>query len=153
MLFLLRQFKIRRNILQHAFSASPKRVIECKDASSSSRNKPMCQEEEENCPECPPELCCDEIPCRDGGQNYRIYRAITLFVLIPAILINTVIQYKSAVARHNECEERPEFVAYDHLRIRTKKFPWGDGNHTLFHNPRVNALPNGYEDENEEEDE
>lgn len=66
---------------------------------------------------------------------------MTLFIACPLIVIGSIDNF-----RKREHHERPEFVAYDFLRIRTKKFPWGDGNHTLFHNPRTNALPTGYEE-------
>uniref|UniRef100_A0A1B6LRC7 Cytochrome c oxidase polypeptide VIa n=1 Tax=Graphocephala atropunctata TaxID=36148 RepID=A0A1B6LRC7_9HEMI len=105
-------------------------------------------------PDCCEDPCCDDPPLSepdpDHGHSYKVYRAISLFVCVPLIMMMTALQYKNHFAAKTECEERPEFIPYDHMRIRSKRFPWGEGNKSLFHNPHVNALPNGYEDENEE---
>ena len=34
--------------------------------------------------------------------------------------------------------------------LLVQKFPWGDGNHSFIHNPHVNALPQGYEEIDED---
>ncbi|KYN45142.1 Cytochrome c oxidase subunit 6A1, mitochondrial [Trachymyrmex septentrionalis] len=77
-------------------------------------------------------------------QTQLMWKRLSYFVGFPVILLAMVNSYLNHQAHHND--ERPEFVAYPHLRIRTKKFPWGDGNHSLFHNPKMNALPDGYEE-------
>jgi len=81
-----------------------------------------------------------------GAQHdpnaWKWWKNVFFFVGVPAIVMGTVNAF--VLADPSELEP-PPFVEYDHLRIRTKKFPWGDGNHSLIHNPHTNALPDGFE--------
>ena len=79
-----------------------------------------------------------------AGKTYLIWRRLSYFVVIPALtwcLYNTY-----QMEKEHSTHPRQGFEPYEHLRIRKKPFPWGDGNHSLFHNSEVNALPEGYED-------
>lgn len=76
--------------------------------------------------------------------NPELWRRIFYFVCCPAIVLSMINTFL-AEKEHWEHYKRPEFKPYEYLRIRTKKFPWGDGNHGLFHNPLVNPLFDGWE--------
>ncbi|XP_064460874.1 cytochrome c oxidase subunit 6A2, mitochondrial-like [Ornithodoros turicata] len=75
----------------------------------------------------------------------KLWKQLTFFVAIPACALCAVNAYLDE-KEHHAHYHRPEYVPYDYLCVRTKKFPWGDGNHGLFHNPKVNAIPGGYEE-------
>lgn len=78
--------------------------------------------------------------------NPEFWKKVFYFVSCPAIalgLVNTYFLEKE----HYEHYHREKFIPYEHLRIRRKRFPWGDGNHSLFHNPKTNPLPEGWEDD------
>ena len=83
-----------------------------------------------------------------GDDGWKMWRNLTLFVAFPVIILANINAFLPPADGH-EVKVRPDFVPYEYLRIRTKKFPWGDGTKSLIHNPHVNALPNGYEDEQE----
>merc|ERR1712189_91571 len=70
-----------------------------------------------------------------GWQKWR-----TAFFLgaIPCII---AAHFSAFVFVDADAHKRPEFKPYEYMRTRNKKFPWGDGNHTLLHNPHTNALP------------
>jgi len=76
-----------------------------------------------------------------GG--YKVWKRLSFFVAVPAVGLCML----NAYLKHQEEHDKPrqEFVKYDYLRRREKRFPWGEGQKSLFHNPHVNALPDGYE--------
>merc|ERR1711893_236648 len=82
----------------------------------------------------------------DHGGGARLWKILSFTVALPGVLV-CYINAEIKEAEHHEHYERPEFVEYDHLRIRNKAFPWGDGKKSLFHNPKMNALPDGWEEE------
>lgn len=77
----------------------------------------------------------------EGG--YKMWKNLSFFVAFPAIGLCMANCYMEHQKEHHG---HPEFVAYEHLRVRNKRFPWGEGQKSLFHNPHVNALPSGYEE-------
>merc|ERR1711976_400681 len=74
-----------------------------------------------------------------------MWKKLSIFVALPVIVLANINAFAPAPEGPEDPHAPPPFVAYEYLRIRTKKFPWGDGNHSLFHNSHLNALPDVYE--------
>lgn len=79
---------------------------------------------------------------KPGG--YKLYKYLTAFVCLPGIALVGVNTYMAHQEEHHMA--RPEYIPYDYLCVRNKRFPWGDGSRSLFHNPKKNALKEGYEE-------
>lgn len=114
-------------------------------------------------PQCPPcnaaiqKASADaakEKPKKGGGSSghkpggHKLYKKLTVFVCFPMIAAMAVNAYLGMAEEHEH--PRPDHVAYDYLCIRNKRFPWGDGTKTLYHNPKRNALKDGYEDDGDD---
>ncbi|CAG9783071.1 unnamed protein product [Diatraea saccharalis] len=70
-----------------------------------------------------------------GKDTWKKYKFFALGILIPIIIIKS---FKNLTDEH---EHKKVCRDYEYMRIRTKRFPWGDGVKSLFHNPHVNHLP------------
>ncbi|CAJ1068126.1 cytochrome c oxidase subunit 6A%2C mitochondrial [Xyrichtys novacula] len=81
-----------------------------------------------------------------GEQAAKTWKILSFVVALPGVAVCMLNMY---LKEQSHTHEQPEFVPYSHLRIRSKRFPWGDGSKSLFHNPHVNALPDGYEGHDE----
>ncbi|KAL3274288.1 hypothetical protein HHI36_015693 [Cryptolaemus montrouzieri] len=84
-------------------------------------------------------------PPQPSSGHYKPYKYTFLGVAIPAIIALSLFNYRE-YEHQKKCYRRPPFVKYPYLYRRTKRFPWGDGNKSFFHNKEKNALPDGYED-------
>eukprot|EP01135_Chromosphaera_perkinsii_P004383 Nk52_evm34s279 gene=Nk52_evmTU34s279 len=72
-----------------------------------------------------------EAESKHAAGTYGTWRTIS-YVCVPTILATAYIAF-SGEHDHHMNPEMP------HLRIRSKPFPWGDGDKSLFHNPHVNT--------------
>ncbi|XGW16018.1 hypothetical protein V3C99_001456 [Haemonchus contortus] len=85
-------------------------------------------------------------PPRRAESSRRKYKNIFVFVSIPCLAIAMYAAYIDYIARKER--DRPKYIPYAYLNVRKRPFPWGDGNHSLFHNPREQYVPGvGFEED------
>lgn len=63
------------------------------------------------------------------------YKLIFFLLCVPLIIAQMFRAFGHEMPPKDECRE------YEYMRRRTKRFPWGDGNKSLFHNDHANSLP------------
>lgn len=73
-------------------------------------------------------------------------KLLQLVTAISAIVLIGISYYVYTTVEESDKQPRPPFIDVPYMRRITKPFPWGDGEHTLFHNPVRNPIsPHGYE--------
>ncbi|KAI1483430.1 hypothetical protein K445DRAFT_318126 [Daldinia sp. EC12] len=76
-----------------------------------------------------------------AAATTELWRKISIYVVIPSLVLAAANAYKLWNEHWEHWEHLPpleERVEYPYQNIRTKNFPWGDGDKTLFWNDKVN---------------
>ncbi|KAI1211924.1 mitochondrial cytochrome c oxidase subunit VIa [Annulohypoxylon truncatum] len=76
-----------------------------------------------------------------ASATTELWRKISIYAVIPALVLASVNAYNLWNEHWEHWSHMPpleERVEYPYQNIRTKNFPWGDGDKTLFWNNNVN---------------
>lgn len=76
-----------------------------------------------------------------AAKSSDTWRKLSIYVCIPALILAQLNAYNLWNEHWEHWEHLPpleERTEYAYQNIRTKNFPWGDGDKTLFWNPKVN---------------
>ncbi|KAL5273240.1 hypothetical protein ACFFRR_000169 [Megaselia abdita] len=88
-------------------------------------------------------------PVSSHGGKMRLFRLLSVLAFFG--VGGTAYYVLDQIQNHPH--ERAPFKKYSYLYKRDKPFPWGDHNKSFFHNHKYNALPEGYEEIEEESEE
>ncbi|XP_012176274.2 uncharacterized protein LOC100644753 isoform X2 [Bombus terrestris] len=115
------------------------------DAEECPKSSRKCQlPVEDDCEEHSPFPCPDvKDYCPTVAYEEKLLQLVTA---IGAIVLIGISCYVYTKVEESDKQPRPVFIDVPYMRRITKPFPWGDGEHTLFHNPGRNPIsPHGYE--------
>merc|ERR1711881_807675 len=98
------------------------------------------------------QLSLTRVPARSMGagatkKSKDMWKMLSYTAVPLAVLGTALFVYKREQA-HLAHYTRPEHKEYPWMWIRNKKYPWGDGYHSFFHNSHVNGVyGKGYEED------
>jgi len=76
-----------------------------------------------------------------AASTSDLWRKLSIYVVIPALILGSINAWNLWTEHWEHWEHMPpleERVEYPYQNIRSKNYPWGDGDKTLFWNPETN---------------